>query len=200
MNREDRDVVGRCLRGDVQAFEELYTRHSSRIYTVAYRMTGSAADAEDLLQDIFLQAYRRLRSYRGEAAFGTWLYRLAVNACVDHLRSRQSHEQAATDSLDEGNGLDPAADRTWRPDTAVARMDLERAVEQLPPSYRAAFVLHDIEGLGHHEVGSLLGIAEGTSKSLVHKARLRLRRLLLDGNPARRLGRTAPAPASSGGQ
>lgn len=177
-SRADRDMVTRCLRGDLGAFEELYQRHSSRLYNVAYRMTGSAADADDLLQEIFLQVYRRLDSFRGEAALGTWLYRLAVNCCLDHLRSKQGKQQKATGFLEDLEAFEPTAPGSWRPDTVLDRMELERAIAKLPPSYRAAFVLYDIEGLEHHEVGDMLGIAVGTSKSLVHKARARLRQLL----------------------
>jgi RNA polymerase sigma-70 factor (ECF subfamily) len=171
-------LVARCRRGDLGAFEELYQRHSSRLYNVAYRMTGSAADADDLLQEIFLQVYRRLGSFRGEAALGTWLYRLAVNCCLDHLRSKQGKQQKATGFLEDLESFEPTAPGSWRPDTVLDRMELERAITKLPPSYRAAFVLYDVEGLEHHEVGDMLGIAVGTSKSLVHKARLRLRQLL----------------------
>ena len=183
-DRVDQILAARCRRGEMPAFEELYKRHSSRLYSIAYRMTGSAADAEDLLQDIFLQVHRRIDSYRGEAALSTWLHRLAVNACLDFLRSKQGRRQQATDSLDDGDSAEPVAHPSWRPDTVLDRMDLERAVAQLPPSYKQAFLLHDVEGLEHHEVGELLGIAVGTSKSLVHKARMRLRSLLR-GLPAR---------------
>ena len=173
------------------AFEQLYKRHSSRLYSVAYRMTGSAADAEDLLQEIFLQVYRRIDSFRGEAALATWLHRLAVNACLDFLRSKQGRRQQATDFIEDLDAVEPAAPASWRPDGVLNRLDLERAVAQLPPSYRRAFLLHDVEGLEHHEVSELLGIAEGTSKSLVHTARLRLR-TLLRGRPAQ------PEPAERG--
>ena len=182
--RVDQILAARCRRGELPAFEELYARHSGRLYSVAYRMTGSAADAEDLLQDIFLQVYRRIDSFRGEAALGTWLHRLAVNACLDFVRSKQGRRQRATDSLDEPDAVEPVAHASWRPDSALNRLDLERAVAQLPPSYKQAFLLHDVEGLEHHEVSELLGIAVGTSKSLVHKARMRLR-TLLRGEPAR---------------
>jgi len=197
-NRVDETLVARCRKGDVPAFEELYKRHSSRLYSVAYRMTGSAADAEDLLQDIFLQVYRRIDSYRGEAALGTWLHRLAVNACLDFLRSKQGHRRQVTDSLDEPDASEPVAHASWRPDAVLSRLDLERAVAQLPPSYRRAFLLHDVEGLEHHEVSDALGIAEGTSKSLVHKARMRLRTLLRGrpAEPARGPGQVVPFAAS----
>jgi RNA polymerase sigma-70 factor (ECF subfamily) len=178
----DRALAARCRRGEMGAFEELYRRHSQRLYNVAYRMTGSATDADDLLQEIFLQVHRRLDTFRGEAALGTWLHRLAVNCCLDHLRSKLGKQQKATGFLEDLEQAEPVAPGTWRPDTVLDRMELERAIAKLPPSYRAAFVLHDIEGLEHHEVGDMLGIAVGTSKSLLHKARLRLR-TLLRGNP-----------------
>jgi RNA polymerase sigma-70 factor (ECF subfamily) len=177
-NRLDRDVAQRCRRGELGAFEELYKRYGSRLYTVAYRMTGSAADAEDLVQDIFLQVYRRLDSYRGEAALGTWLHRLAVNACLDFVRSKQGRRQRVTDAVEDLDALEAPVTGPWRADAALDRLDLERAIAQLPPSYRRAFLLHDVEGLEHHEIGETLGIAEGTSKSLLFKARTRLRSLL----------------------
>ena len=182
-NRVDRDIVARCRRDEPGAFEELYKRHGSRVYTVAYRMTGSAADAEDLVQDVFLQVFRRLNSFRGEAAFGTWIHRISVNACLDYARSKQGRRQRATDSVDDLDALGAPGQRPWRADSALDRLDLERAVAQLPPSYRRAFLLHDVEGLEHHEVGAALGIAEGTSKSLLHKARTRLRAVLRGAEP-----------------
>ena len=195
--REDREMAARCRKGDVAAFEELYKRYSARLYNVAYRMTGSAADAEDLLQEVFLQVYRRFDSYRGEAALSTWLYRIAINACLDHVRSHQGRQQKATDFIEDLGGIEPAAGAIWRPDRALDRIDLEGAINRLPPSYRAAFVLHDVEGHEHHEVAALLGIAEGTSKSLLHKARLRLRTLLRGG--AAGAGRTS-SDAGTGGE
>lgn len=170
-------LVERCRQGDLAAFEEIYRAHAGRLYNVAYRMVGNPTDAEDLLQDIFLAAHRKLDSFRGESALGTWLYRLATNLCLDHLRSRSARASGVTDPLDEEIGMADAASRGLA-DRAVTRMDLERALARLPAGCRAAFVLHDIEGLEHREVADALGIAEGTSKSQVHKARLRLRALL----------------------
>jgi len=177
-NRVDRELVQRCRRGELGAFEELYKRYGSRLYTVAYRITGSAADAEDLVQDMFLQVFRRLESFRGEAALGTWLHRLAINTCLDFVRSKQGRRQRVTDAADDLDALESPASGPWRAEAALDRMDLERAIAQLPPSYRRAFLLHDVEGLEHHEIGAALGIAEGTSKSLLFKARMRLRSLL----------------------
>lgn len=171
----DLDLVGRIQGGDGVAFEELYRRHATRLYNLSYRMAGSPTDAEDLLQDIFLLAYRKLGSFRGESSLGTWLYRLAMNHCLDVLRSRQARMGQQTDSLDEDDAAEVAAAPAIG---AVSRMDLERAIETLPPACRAAFLLHDVEGFGHEEVGTILGISEGTSKSQVHKARLRIRQYL----------------------
>jgi RNA polymerase sigma-70 factor (ECF subfamily) len=168
------DLVARCQAGDVEAFETIYRLHASRLYTLACRMAGSPEDGEDLLQEIFLQAYRKLGSFKGDAALGTWLYRLALNHCLDYVRSRQAKMNKLTETLDAEMSFEPAARR----ETPIARLDLERAVERLPEGCRQAFVLHDVEGFDHKEVGKLLGIAEGTSKSQVFKARMKLRALL----------------------
>lgn len=201
-DRTERDLVARCRRGEMVAFEELYRRHSGRLYNVVYRMTGSAADAEDLLQDVFLQVHRRIDSYRGEAALATWLYRLAVNTCLDHLRSHQGKQRKVTDFIEDVEGLEPVAHPSWRPDRVLDWMDLEWAIARLPPSYRAAFVLHDVEGHEHHEVAEMLGIAEGTSKSLLHKARIRLRAFLrgvAEDEAARPAGTDAASAATGKG-
>jgi RNA polymerase sigma-70 factor, ECF subfamily len=174
---DDLALVERCRNGDLGAFEEVYRAHAGRLYSVACRMVGNPTDAEDLLQEIFLAAHRKLESYRGEAALGTWLYRLATNLCLDHLRSRTARSNQLTGALDDEVGLQDAGSRGLAERT-VTKMDIERALQLLPEGCRAAFVLHDIEGLEHREVADVLGIAEGTSKSQVHKARLRLRALL----------------------
>src|SRR3954462_1344529 len=174
---EEMALVGRCRRGDLAAFEELYKAHAGKLFSVACRMVGNQADAEDLLQEIFLSAHRKLDGFRGESALGTWLYRLPTNHCLDYLRSRAARTNQLTDTLDDDRGqVDPA--RGGLAERSITKMDLERALAQLPEGCRAAFVLHDVQGLEHREVGEALGIAEGTSKSQVHKARLRLRALL----------------------
>lgn len=178
----DLQLASRIRAGEGAAFEELYRQHGSRLYNLAYRMAGSAQDADDLLQDIFLLAYRKLASFRGESALGTWLYRLGMNHCLDVLRSRQARMGQQTDSLDE-DGAAPVAS-PGPPLGAVSRIDLERAIGHLPRACRAAFLLHDVEGFGHGEVASILGISEGTSKSQVHKARLRIRTYLTQGGAA----------------
>ena len=170
-------LVERCRQGELGAFEELYRAHSGRLFSLAVRMLGNPADAEDMLQEIFLSAHRKLDSFRGEAALGTWLYRLAMNQILDHVRSRAARTGQLTDGLDDTSLLADAAGHRLA-DRAIDRIDLERALAELPEGCRAAFVLHDVEGLEHREVSDVLGIAEGTSKSQVHKARLRLRGLL----------------------
>jgi RNA polymerase sigma-70 factor (ECF subfamily) len=170
VSRSEAELLARCRAGDVDAFEMLYRQHAGRIYALACRMSGSAEEAEDLLQEIFLQAYRKLDSFKGDAAIGTWLYRLAINRCLDFVRSQQAKMDRATDPLDS-----KACTGTMDPSV---RLDLDRALRQLPAGYREAFVLHDVEGFDHKEVAVMLGIAEGTSRSQVFKARMKLRALL----------------------
>jgi RNA polymerase sigma-70 factor, ECF subfamily len=174
--RDDRDLAARCLAGDVEAFENLYKHHAPRLYNLAYRLAGPN-EADDLLQEVFLQAYRKLDTYKGESSLGTWLYRLTTNLCLDFLRSRRGKMGQLTDSLDEEDAA-PVASPFKPAEANNARLDLEQAIALLPPSYRAAFVLHDVEGYQHDEIAKIVGIAEGSSKSLLHKARLRLRTLL----------------------
>jgi RNA polymerase sigma-70 factor, ECF subfamily len=173
----DLELAKRCRNGDAEAFEELYRQHAGRLYNLAFRMAGSAQEAEDLLQDVFLHAYRKLGSFRGDSSLGTWLYRLGMNQCLDHLRGRQVKMSQATDSIDAEGAREPAAPMPATP-AAVSRIDLERAIGRLPDGARAAFLLHDVEGFEHHEVAKILGVSEGTSKSQVHKARMKLRAML----------------------
>lgn len=169
----DTTLAARCASGDPGGFEELYRLHASRLFALACRMVGRT-EAEDLLQDIFLTAHRKIRSYKGESALGTWLYRLATNLCLDYLRSRANRSAQMTDSLDVDEAQPPAGGRG--PILGVVdRLDLERALADLPDGCRQVFVLYDVEGFGHREVGEMLGISEGTSKSQLHKARMRLR-------------------------
>lgn len=168
------------MRRDVPPFEELYRQHSTRLFNLAWRMCGSRADAEDLLQDIFLQVHRKLPGFRGESAIGTWLYRLAMNRCLDYVRSRQARTAGVTIALDDQVMPDHTTTELRGTSRDVDPIDLERAIAQLPEGARAAFVLHDVEGFPHHEIAEILGISPGTSKSQLHKARLRLRVLLME--------------------
>jgi RNA polymerase sigma-70 factor (ECF subfamily) len=147
VHEDDLDLARRCREGDSTAFEAVYRAHSGRLFGLVSRMLASAPEAEDVLQDVFINAHRKMGSYRGESSLGTWLYRLAVNHCLDHLRSRAARMARSTESLDVEDALRPAASEPRVP-TAVSRIDLERAITQLPEGCRLAFVLHDVEGLG----------------------------------------------------
>ena len=177
MRTADLELAARCRAGDTDAFEELYRQHARRLFGLVLRMTGSADDAEDLLQEVFLQAHRKLAGFRGESTLGTWLYRLTMNHCLDHLRGRQAKISRATESLDDEDASEPAA-RTPIVPSAISRIDLERAIDTLPRGCKTAFLLHDVEGFEHREIAEILGVSEGTSKSQVHKARMKLRAIL----------------------
>jgi RNA polymerase sigma-70 factor (ECF subfamily) len=180
----DARMVARMRAGDLAAFEDIYRQHSVRLYNLAWRMLGGHEDAEDVLQEVFLLAFRKLDGFKGESSLGTWLYRLAMNLCLDRLRSRTARNDRRTEPLDQQQF--PV--RVTTGDTAFGRIDLERAVASLPDGARAAFLLHDVEGFDHREVGAILGISEGTSKSQVHKARLKIREYLVAGAGMRRTG------------
>lgn len=169
----DLDLVGRCRAGQPGAFEELYRLHAPRLFGLACRMVGRT-DAEDLLQDIFLTAHRKLGLYKGDSSLGTWLFRLATNQCLDFLRSRAARSAQVTDSYDAEDATPPEGG-TGPILGVVDRLDLERAIAELPDGCREVFVLYDVEGFEHREVGAMLGISDGTSKSQLHKARMRLR-------------------------
>jgi RNA polymerase sigma-70 factor (ECF subfamily) len=168
----DSDDVRAAAAGDRHAFQRLYRLHVGRVHGAVYRLAGyDHARAEDLTQDAFVRAWQKLPGFRHESAFGTWLYRLAVNVALMDIRAR---------------GADPVSmlDDEHLPDTgetpfcAAEREELERAIGQLPPRARAVLVLHDIEGWRHEEIGSELGMAVGTSKAQLHRARGLLRKVL----------------------
>lgn len=169
---DDREDAARAARGDTSAFERLYRRHAGRVNALACRMSGRQ-DAEDLIQDIFVRAWEKLHLFRGDSAFGTWLHRLAVNLIVERFRG------AAVRRAGLHDGDAAVIDRlTARPLTHDARLDLDAALRQLPDGAREVFVLHDVEGYRHAEIAELLGIATGTSKAQLHRARMLLRGLL----------------------
>jgi RNA polymerase sigma-70 factor (ECF subfamily) len=165
------EVVRRAQAGDESAFESLYREHAGRVYALCLRMAGDAGHARDLLQDVFVQAWERLESFRGEAAFSTWLHRLAVNVVLmdRRLAARRREERLPDD--------DDAASPSNGP-AAVLRVELEAAIAALPAMMRQVLVLHDIEGYEHAEVAAMLGIAQGTSKAHLHHARRKLREAL----------------------
>jgi RNA polymerase sigma-70 factor (ECF subfamily) len=183
-NRTDEALARLAADGNAAAFDEIYRRHRSFVYNVALRMTGNAADAEDLTQESFVSVWRRVGGFRGEALFTTWLYRLVVNQVKMHFRYRRSRPEMQTSNEEIPERRLTVARRTDPARQSIERLAIEKAVRMLPPGYRAAFILHDIEGYKHDEAARLAGHTVGTSKSQLHKARASLRMLL---------GGTAPA-------
>ena len=158
----------------------MYRTYAPRLFGLAVRLVGRT-EAEDLLQEIFLTAHRKLGLYKGESSLGTWLFRLGTNQCLDHLRSKRARFMQMTDTIEE----EPAGTTQMAGPVlgVIDRLDLERALASLPAGCRTVFVLHDVEGCEHKEIATLLEISDGTSKSQLHKARLRLRRVLQQPQP-----------------
>jgi len=161
----------------MQAFELLYERHNRRVYSLCLRMTQNPVEAEDLAQEAFIQLFRKIGSFRGESAFTTWLHRLTVNQCLMHFRKRSVKLERTTE---EGETPVQIVRGTENPNAmpVLDRIALDNALKQLPPGYRTVFVLHDVEGHEHEEIAKILGVAVGTSKSQLHKARMKLRGIL----------------------
>lgn len=163
--------VAMAAAGDQRAFERIYRLHVARIHSLARRMAGGEGDADELTQDVFVRAWERLGTYRGEAAFGTWLHRLAVNVILNWRRSEAGERQRTGDGVD--------ADLVeGRRRAGAEGLDLEGAIERLPRGARQVFVLHDVEGFKHEEIAAMTGVTTGTSKAQLHRARMLLRALL----------------------
>jgi RNA polymerase sigma-70 factor (ECF subfamily) len=161
------ELVTRACRGDAGAFEALYRQHVGRVYGLCLRMTGQTESAEDLTQDTFVNAWRSLPGYEGRSSFSTWLHRIAVNAVLAKRRSPQGrHEITMTD--DEGEQMEFEAHATLDEATPI---DIERAIAALPPGARDVLVLHGIYGYSHEEAAGMLGVAVGTCKAQLHRAR-----------------------------
>jgi RNA polymerase sigma-70 factor, ECF subfamily len=183
--QSDRALAIAAAKGDMAAFETLYARHNRRVYSLCLRMTQNEAEAEDLTQEAFIQVFRKIGSFRGESAFTTWLHRLTVNQVLMHFRKRSVKLERTTE---EGETPDQVVRGTENPNSmpVLDRIALDNALKQLPPGYRTVFVLHDIEGHEHEEIAKILGVAVGTSKSQLHKARMKLRGILKTQNDARK--------------
>jgi RNA polymerase sigma-70 factor (ECF subfamily) len=175
------DLVTRAQNGEESAFELLFEQNKQRVYALCLRMTGNTADAEELTQEAFLQVFRKIQTFRGESAFSTWLHRISVNTVLMRLRKNKVTEMPLENTV-TGDDLDEPRREYGMCDLALAgavdRTNLERAIAQLPFGYRRAFLLHDVEGYEHNEIATLLGCSVGNSKSQLHKARVRLRKLL----------------------
>jgi RNA polymerase sigma-70 factor (ECF subfamily) len=173
----DYELAQASAHGDMQAFETIYKRHHRRVYSLCLRMVANATEAEDLTQEVFIQLFRKIGSFRGESAFTTWLHRLTVNHVLMHFRKRGVRLEKTTEEGEIGEIQDFLQAGAERP-RFVDRIALDKAISELPPGYRTVFVLHDVEGFEHEEVANMLGVSVGTSKSQLHKARMRLRELL----------------------
>lgn len=160
--------VALAAAGESWAFERIYRRHAGRIHSLMRRMLGDEVGADEVTQDVFVRAWERLASYRGEAAFGTWLHRLAVNVALNWRKTAARR----IGRIDQDVELDTVAERR---ELGAERLDLEQAIGRLPPGARQVFVLHDIEGFRHEEIAGLLEVTTGTTKAQLHRARMLLR-------------------------
>lgn len=172
--------IAQAQKGDEQAFAALFETHKRRVYSLCLRMTGNVAEAEDLSQEAFLQLFRKISTFRGESAFSTWLHRLVVNVVLMHLR-KKGLQQVSLDEMDTSQ--EEPVKRDYGDDDrrllgSIDRITLGRAIGDLPPGYRAVFVLHDMEGYEHNEIAQILNCSIGNSKSQLHKARMKLREWL----------------------
>jgi RNA polymerase sigma-70 factor (ECF subfamily) len=174
------EAIEKAKQGDAAAFEVLYNLHKRRVYSLCLRMTANAAEAEDLAQEAFLQLFRKIATFRGESAFSTWLHRMAVNVVLMQLRKKGLPVVPLEDTVETEE--EAPKKELGATDTKLAgsidRLQLERAIDRLPPGYRTIFVLHDVEGYEHNEIAGIVGCSIGNSKSQLHKARLKLRDLL----------------------
>lgn len=173
------DLVTRAREGDRAAFEQLYREHVGRVYALCLRLTADPVRAEEYTQDAFVRAWRKLAAFRGDSAFSTWLHRVAVNVVFQARRSEKRRQARVVGSADVeglvglgGGGAGGAGGM------ASLSIDLERAIRKLPPGARSVFVLHDIEGYKHAEIAALTGLAVGTLKAQLHRARKLLREAL----------------------
>lgn len=177
----DIDLCRLASGGSLAAFELIYQRYHRRTYSLALRMTGSQTEAEDLTQEVFIQLFRKIGSFRGDSAFSTWLHRMTVNQVLMHFRKRSVKNEKTSE---DGEMPEQTVRGTANPSKmqVVDRIALKNAIAELPNGYRNVFVLHDVEGFEHEEVARIMGISVGTSKSQLHKARLKLRGLLIKQN------------------
>jgi RNA polymerase sigma-70 factor (ECF subfamily) len=174
------EALERAKQGDAEAFEALYHQHKRRVYSLCLRMTANTAAAEDLTQEAFLQLFRKIGTFRGESAFSTWLHRMAVNVVLMQLRKKGLAVVPLEDTFEseeESSRKEPGADDV-RLTGSIDRLQLKRAIDNLPEGYRTIFLLHDVEGYEHNEIARIMECSIGNSKSQLHKARMKLRELL----------------------
>ena len=174
---KDFALAQKAASGSVAAFEMLYSRYHRRTYSLCLRMTSNATEAEDLTQEVFIQLYRKIGSFRGDAAFTTWLHRMTVNQVLMHFRRRGVQSEKTTEDGEMPEQIVNGTENHNRM-PILDRIALDKAIAELPNGYRTVFILHDVEGFEHEEIARMLKLSVGTSKSQLHKARLKLRGLL----------------------
>jgi RNA polymerase sigma-70 factor (ECF subfamily) len=173
--------VALAASGDRQAFERLYRQHVNRVFSLCARMIADRQRAEELTQDVFVRAWEKLRLFRGESSFATWLHRMAVNVVLNARKSESRRQARFEDTEDEnGGGVDTMASSTTSGVVGMPLppgdwLDLETAMKRLPPGAKRVFVLHDVEGYKHEEIAEMLGVTTGATKAQLHRARLLLR-------------------------
>jgi RNA polymerase sigma-70 factor, ECF subfamily len=170
-------AIARAASGDRHAFEHVYRVHLNHVYSLCVRMTGDRARAEELTQDVFVRAWEKLSTFRGESAFSTWLHRLTVNVVLNERRV-EGRDRGRTVSSDEDDDESVAPAGSTAQPLHAEKLDLERAIARLPRGARRVFVLHDVEGFTHEEIGTMLGVTAGGCKAQLHRARLLLREAL----------------------
>ena len=182
--KAEHQLISRAISGDQDAFRELFTTHKNHVYSLCLRMTANVAAAEDLTQDCFIQVFRKLGTFRGDSALSTWIYRVAVNTALMHFRKKALKQVSLDHKPDMPGERIDLAQKDGRLTGTVDRLALARAISDLPHGYRTIFLLHDVQGYGHHEIAKLLRCSVGNSKSQLHKARMRIREALLAGKQA----------------
>ena len=182
----DAEAIRRTVEGDSEAFEYLYVTYKTRVYFACLRMSGNHSSAEDLLQETFMLAFRHLASFRGDCRFSTWLFRIATNVALMKLRRIKARiQEVSFDELRENDRSTRHSGKLeselGRNDCTVERIQLEHAIGKLPQGYKTMFMLHDVDGYEHSEIAQMVGCSVGNTKSQVHKARAKLRRVLTKG-------------------
>ena len=170
----EQEIVQRCKAGDLAAFEKLFHLYGKKLYSLCMRMSGNSHEAEDLMQEIFVILIKKIKAFRGDSKFSTWLYRVAVNTCISQLRKKKKNLVPLAEE-DE-----PAKILSVQPSPVAQRETLKKAIASLPPGYRTAIVMHDIQGFNHAEIAETLGISVGASKSQLFKARRKMRETMAE--------------------
>ncbi len=171
------EAIERAKQGDETAFEVLYHLHKRRVYSLCLRMVSNPVQAEDLAQEAFLQLFRKISTFRGESAFSTWLHRMTVNVVLMQLRKKGLPLVSLEETIetDEESQKKELGAQDLKLAGSIDRLQLQRAIDRLPPGYKMVFMLHDVEGFEHNEIADMVGCSIGNSKSQLHKARLKLR-------------------------